>query len=131
MSNNARLLAAYDKQLRTDAETPSAVKVIRHGPLRLVTFVNGRGFVTYHASGCRRQPTFVAISNAMCEPRPAPTEAPFTTPTAALQLKALPEPEASGPSMRGRILVARSFPGTSGLSLAGLPVPKAPWIHDR
>ena len=51
MSNNARLLAAYDKQLRTDAETPSAVKVIRHGPLRLVTFVNGRGFVTYQDLG--------------------------------------------------------------------------------
>lgn len=51
MSNNARLLAAYDKQLRTDAETPSAVKAIRHGPLRLVTFVNGRGFVTYQDLG--------------------------------------------------------------------------------
>ncbi|AXJ09528.1 GNAT family N-acetyltransferase [Arthrobacter sp. PM3] len=41
------LLAAYDQQLRTDAETPSAVAVGRLGPLRLVTFAGGRGFVTY------------------------------------------------------------------------------------
>nr|WP_205862926.1 GNAT family N-acetyltransferase [Planosporangium thailandense] len=43
----AYLLAAYDGQLRTDAETPSAISVTRHGPLRLVTFAGGRGFVTY------------------------------------------------------------------------------------
>ena len=41
------LLAAYDAQLRTDAETPSALRVERLGPLRLVTFAGGRGFVTY------------------------------------------------------------------------------------
>lgn len=46
-SKHARFLAAYDEQLRTDAETPSAITVTRHGPLRLVTFINGRGFVTY------------------------------------------------------------------------------------
>jgi GNAT superfamily N-acetyltransferase len=40
-------LDAYDQQLRTDAETPSAVGVTRLGPLRLVTFAGGRGFVTY------------------------------------------------------------------------------------
>ena len=40
-------LRAYDEQLRTDAETPSAVAVTRMGPLRLVTFRGGRGFVTY------------------------------------------------------------------------------------
>lgn len=43
----ASLLAAYDEQLRTDAETPSAVAVTHLGPLRLVTFAGGRGFVTY------------------------------------------------------------------------------------
>jgi ribosomal protein S18 acetylase RimI-like enzyme len=43
----ARLLAAYDEQLRTDAETPSALAVTEHGPLRLVTFLGGRGFITY------------------------------------------------------------------------------------
>jgi GNAT acetyltransferase-like protein len=47
----AHLLAAYDEQLRTDAETPSAVSVTRHGPLRLVTFPAGRGFVTYRDLG--------------------------------------------------------------------------------
>jgi len=41
------LLAAYDAQLRTEAETPSAVRVDRLGPLRLVTFGGGRGFITY------------------------------------------------------------------------------------
>lgn len=45
------LLAAYDEQARTDAETPSAVSVIRWGPLRLVTFPGGRGFVTYRDLG--------------------------------------------------------------------------------
>jgi Acetyltransferase (GNAT) domain len=47
MHRNADLLAAYDEQLRTDAETPSAVEVAHLGPLRLVTFAGGRGFVTY------------------------------------------------------------------------------------
>ncbi|GAA1336799.1 GNAT family N-acetyltransferase [Arthrobacter roseus] len=47
----ARFLTAYDEQLRTDAETPSAIKVARHGPLSLVTFMNGRGFVTYKDLG--------------------------------------------------------------------------------
>ena len=45
------LLAAYDEQLRTDAETPGAVSVARLGPLRLVTFTGGRGFVTYRDLG--------------------------------------------------------------------------------
>jgi hypothetical protein len=45
----ATLLAAYDEQLRTDAETPGADSVTRHGPLRLVTFAGGRGFVTYRS----------------------------------------------------------------------------------
>jgi hypothetical protein len=38
---------AYDEQLRTDAETPGALSVTRLGPLRLVRFGGGRGFVTY------------------------------------------------------------------------------------
>ena len=46
-SSTATYLHAYDAQLRTDAETPSAVAVERLGPLRLVTFAGGRGFVTY------------------------------------------------------------------------------------
>ena len=47
----AALLAVYDEQLRTDAETPSATAVTRLGPLRLVTFPAGRGFVTYRDLG--------------------------------------------------------------------------------
>ena len=45
--DRTELLAAYDAQLRTDAETPSATSVVRLGPLRLVTFAGGRGFITY------------------------------------------------------------------------------------
>jgi hypothetical protein len=51
MHDRAWLLAAYDEQLRTDAETPSAVSVTSLGPLRLVTFAGGRGFVTYRDLG--------------------------------------------------------------------------------
>lgn len=47
----ADLLAAYDEQLRTDAETPSAIEVVPLGPLRLVRFAGGRGFVTYRELG--------------------------------------------------------------------------------
>lgn len=43
----ASLLAAYDGQLRTDAETSGALSVAHLGPLRLATFAGGRGFVTY------------------------------------------------------------------------------------
>jgi GNAT superfamily N-acetyltransferase len=46
-TNRARLLATYDAQLRGEAETPSAIAVSRLGPLRLVTFVGKRGFVSY------------------------------------------------------------------------------------
>ncbi|MGB7818425.1 MAG: GNAT family N-acetyltransferase [Ornithinibacter sp.] len=41
------LLAAYDAQLRTDPETLGAIDVARLGPLWLVTFGGGHGFVTY------------------------------------------------------------------------------------
>ncbi len=51
MTDARRLLAAYDEQLRTDAETPSALSVRLLGPLRLVTFGGGRGFITYRDLG--------------------------------------------------------------------------------
>ncbi|UPK74109.1 GNAT family N-acetyltransferase [Nocardioidaceae bacterium SCSIO 66511] len=51
MTDPAALLKAYDEQLRTDAETPSALEVVREGPLRLITFPGGRGFVTYRDLG--------------------------------------------------------------------------------
>jgi ribosomal protein S18 acetylase RimI-like enzyme len=44
-------LVAYDEQLRIDAEMPSAASVTVHGPLRLVTFAGGRGFITYQDLG--------------------------------------------------------------------------------
>ena len=51
MTDLASLLSIYDDQLRTDAETPSALSVTVSGPLRLVTFARGRGFVTYRDLG--------------------------------------------------------------------------------
>jgi hypothetical protein len=51
MDDRGRFLAAYDEQLRADAETPSAIAVTVHGPLRLVEFGGGRGFVTYRDLG--------------------------------------------------------------------------------
>jgi len=51
MASMQEYLDAYDRQLRTDAETPSALAVSRLGPLRLVTFAGGRGFVTYRDLG--------------------------------------------------------------------------------
>ncbi|RFA07518.1 GNAT family N-acetyltransferase [Subtercola boreus] len=51
MTSAEKYLRAYDEQLRTDAETPSAVSVTRLGPLRLVTFAGGRGFITYRDLG--------------------------------------------------------------------------------
>jgi hypothetical protein len=51
MTTSQEYLGAYDRQLRTDAETPSAIAVQRLGPLRLVTFAGGRGFVTYQDLG--------------------------------------------------------------------------------
>jgi hypothetical protein len=47
MKDAAHLLRLFDEQLRTEAETPGAVSVARHGPLRLATFDGGRGFITY------------------------------------------------------------------------------------
>lgn len=47
MTKPAQYLTAYDEQLRTDAEAPSATGVRRLGPLHLVTFAGGRGFITY------------------------------------------------------------------------------------
>lgn len=51
MTTAREYLDAYDRELRTDAETPGAVAVARLGPLLLVTFPGGRGFVTYRDLG--------------------------------------------------------------------------------
>lgn len=47
MTDAARLLAAYDDQLRTDAESSASASVTWLGPLLLVTFAGRRGFITY------------------------------------------------------------------------------------
>jgi GNAT superfamily N-acetyltransferase len=51
MVDPSRLLAAYDEQLRTHAETSGALQVARHRELYLVTLAGGRGFITYRALG--------------------------------------------------------------------------------
>lgn len=45
----ASLLAAYDAQLRREAELPSALTVTPCGPLLLATYLGGRGFITYRS----------------------------------------------------------------------------------
>lgn len=45
--DRAHLLAAYDQQLRGDAELSTALVIEREGPLRWATFAGGRGMITY------------------------------------------------------------------------------------
>lgn len=45
----AALLAAYDSQLRREAEVPSALSTVELGPLVLATYLGGRGFITYRS----------------------------------------------------------------------------------
>jgi ribosomal protein S18 acetylase RimI-like enzyme len=49
--DSAGLLAAYDSQLRCDAEVAGAVSVTRQGPLLLATLGPSRGFITYRDLG--------------------------------------------------------------------------------
>ncbi|GAB3491630.1 GNAT family N-acetyltransferase [Flexivirga sp.] len=49
--DDAGLLAAYDDQLRTEAEMRSMAEVARHGPLLWGKFHSGRGFVSYRTLG--------------------------------------------------------------------------------
>jgi len=51
MKDDRHLLAAYDAQLRTDAETAGALSTTTLGPLRLAIFAGGSGFVTYRDLG--------------------------------------------------------------------------------
>ena len=46
-ADHAALLAAYDSQLRREAEVPSALGTAEIGPLVLATYLGGRGFITY------------------------------------------------------------------------------------
>lgn len=66
MNNHERYLRAYDAQLRTDAETPSAINVRVEGPLRLVTFAGGRGFITYQdLAGADAQEIAALVAKAL------------------------------------------------------------------
>jgi hypothetical protein len=66
VTDAAELLRAYDQQLRTDAETPSAIAVARLGPLRLVTFAGGRGFVTYPClDGTELEPVSLLVKDVL------------------------------------------------------------------
>lgn len=47
MTSSAELLAAYDAQLRTGAETRGAQGLTRMGPLHLATFTGRGGFISY------------------------------------------------------------------------------------
>ncbi|WP_321162836.1 hypothetical protein [Paeniglutamicibacter gangotriensis] len=51
MAEPNKYLKAYNDQLRTDAETPSAIQVEKLDVLRLATFAGGRGFITYRDLG--------------------------------------------------------------------------------
>ncbi|WP_353648485.1 GNAT family N-acetyltransferase [Nakamurella sp. A5-74] len=51
MTEPAVLLQRYDDQLRTDAETQTAIDVAHLGPLLLATLAGGRGFITYRDLG--------------------------------------------------------------------------------
>jgi hypothetical protein len=60
------LLAAYDRQLRTDAETHGAIGVTHLGPLLLVTFAGGEGFVTYpYLDGTEAPPVAHVVTQAL------------------------------------------------------------------
>jgi ribosomal protein S18 acetylase RimI-like enzyme len=82
MDERARFLQAYDEQLRTDAETPSAIAVTVLGPLRLVTFAGGRGFITYQDLGdsdAARLRELVAAARAHYQDNPEINEVEWKT----------------------------------------------------
>jgi hypothetical protein len=59
-------LGAYDRQLRTDAETQGASRVTHLGPLLLVTFAGGEGFVTYpYLDGTDAPPVSHVVTQAL------------------------------------------------------------------
>lgn len=81
-STSSELLALYDAQLRTDAETPSALHVQQLAQLRLVTFAGGRGFITYpHFNGREETPLAQLVEPALdyFKAQPQITEVEFKT----------------------------------------------------
>ncbi|MXG91004.1 GNAT family N-acetyltransferase [Nocardioides flavescens] len=67
MTRAEGLLHAYDSQPRDEAETASAVRVERLGPLRLATFFGGRGFVTYRSLDDEGRPATAASVEALVD----------------------------------------------------------------
>ena len=67
MLDTAALLAAYDAQLRGEAEVATAEGVERHGPLVWGWFGSGRGFVTYRDLGGARGADLRALVEATAE----------------------------------------------------------------
>ncbi|WP_313810818.1 GNAT family N-acetyltransferase [Glutamicibacter sp.] len=66
MTQTAEYLDLYDQQLRTDAETPSALHVETLSTLRLVTFSGGQGFITYpHFDGTEATPLVALVGPAL------------------------------------------------------------------
>lgn len=65
----AELLRAYDDQLRSEAETIGALAVERSGPLWLVTFAGGTGFVSYRDLGGADATDLVAAAVEFFTPR--------------------------------------------------------------
>lgn len=66
-TTHERYLRLYDEQLRTEAETPSALSVCKLGPLRLATFANGRGFITYPRFTGREPQTLAQLAGPALE----------------------------------------------------------------
>ncbi len=82
VSGAREFLAAYDQQLRTDAETLGAMAVTRLGPLTVATFAGGRGFVTYGRPDrmAREQlPALIPRVLDLCRANPAITQVEWKT----------------------------------------------------
>ncbi len=76
------LLAAYDQQLRTDAEMVGAAAVVRLGPLSVGTFPGGRGFVTYappDRTAAEQLPALIPRVLDLFRPDPAITQVEWKT----------------------------------------------------
>lgn len=61
MTIKEQYLRAYDEQLRTDAETPTAISVTRLGSLRLAIYAGGLGFITYRDLGGTEAKDMIAL----------------------------------------------------------------------
>jgi ribosomal protein S18 acetylase RimI-like enzyme len=82
MTDAAALLAAYDAQLRGEAEAMGAETRFRLGPLWVGVFAGGRGFISYRDLGGlspRGVRALIAVALAMLTADPAVTEIEWKT----------------------------------------------------